>query len=370
MTKIEYDKLNNYLNQLCLVLDKNNPFLLNNLFGMLKINDSFYSKFRKYEKKVENIENKLTFDEVIEISKEIINYINPKYLKQFEEYESTGKIDFNYEDKKNITSEFRSGSYERYTRNDNKYIMIKEQTPYILISRKFNYDDVIILIHEFFHSLNRNGPQNINNSYLTEFISIYFETVASEYLVNQKGVKINEINLYHRLDDCINCSRDAFLFEYPLISFIKFGNIDDNSYKFLNKYIRMKDEKDIDENDKNNFYYECERLLSVFEKSMKKFKTEEDFFIDFSIHIMNCYKYVIGTLLAFYSKEKLPMEKMIYLNDNINNFDFNMLNPLEALNKIGIDAFDKNFFETACNGFEKYLKNMEDINEKGEVCLK
>lgn len=370
MTKIEYDKLNYYLNQLCLILDKNNPFLLDNFLGLIKMNDGFYKKFRDYKRKVENIENKLTSDEILETTKTVINYINPSYLKQFNDYESTGKIDINYEYEKDGDSKFQRGSYIRYRSNDNKYVMIEEQTPHITLDRKFNYDDVITLVHEFFHSLNRECAPNMNNTYLTEFISIYFEIIISEILVNEEKVKPNEIGLYDRLDDCIKCSKDAFLFEYPLISFIKFGNIDDNSYKFLNKYIRMKDEKDIDENDKNNFYYECERLLSVFEKNMKKFKSEEDFFIDFSIHIMNCYKYVIGTLLAFYSKEKLPMEKMIYLNDNINNFDFNMLNPLEALNKIGIDAFDKNFFETACNGFEKYLKNMEDINEKGEVCLK
>lgn len=370
MTKNEFDKLNYYLNQLCLVLDKTNPFLLDNLFGLIKISDNFYSKFRNYKRKVKDVENKLTPEEIIEISKEIINYINPEYIKQFEEYESTGKIDFNYDDKQNISSEFRSGSYVRYRRNDNKYIMVEETTPHILIGRKFNYDDVRTLVHEFFHSLNRDCAPNINNSYLTEFISIYFETIASEYLVNEKKVNPNEINLYYRLNDSINCSRDAFLFEYPLISFIKFGSIDENSYKFVNKYVRNKEEKDVDENSKNHFYGECERLLSVFEKNKKRFNTEEEFFYDFSDFMMNCYKYVIGTLLAFYSKEKLSIEKMLYLNDNINNYDFNMLNPVEVLYKIGIDVSNSEIFNIATESLEKYLKNMEDINEKGEICLK
>lgn len=364
MVKMEYDNLNNYLNKLCLVLDRKNPFLLENLFGLIKLNDNFYSKFKNYESKEEYFENNLTFEEVIDISKEIIEFINPEYLKQFKDYENTGKIDFNYEAKKNDTSEFRSKEYLRYTRSDQKYIMTIERTPRILINRKFNYYDVVALIHEFFHSLNREGKENINNIYLTEYISIYFETLATEYLVKEKDVNPNEIQMYHRINDSVNCAKDEFIFRTPLLAFIKFGNIDESTYKFVGKYFLYKKEEDVNNILKEIFDKECKHLLSVFEKNKNKFKTEEEFFEDFAGFILNGYKYVIGTLLAFYSKEKLSMEKMIYLNDNINNYDFNMLNPIEALAKIGIDLSNPDFFEVATESLEKYIEELEEIKDK------
>lgn len=368
MTKLEYDKLNEYLNNVCIYIDKNNPFLLENLQKFISLNDKFYNKFCSLTKKVENKTNNLSYSEIIDVASEFIGRINPEYLNKFKQLEERGLIDFSDDEKSD--SRFYHRIITTGIRTDKKYIMVDEEAERIIIKRKFNYSDVITLIHEFFHYLNRNDNKTLISEYYTEFISIYFETLASEYLINEKNISPSEIDLYHRISDSILCAKDAFLFEYPLISFYKFGNIDENTYKFFHKYIKGKEESEITKENEKFFDFECKRLLSLLDEKRKDFKSEEEFSNYLSRSALNIYKYSLGTLLTFYAKEKISVDKIIYFNDNMNNYEFYMQNPVDALKNIGIDVSDSNFFEIATQSLEKYLKNMEEINEKGEACLK
>ena len=122
-----YEKINKYLNDICTFLEQDNSFLL---------------------------DNKLTFEDVYLLAREIIETIDFNYLKDFDKLIETGELDFSY-DKEYI------GSYCHTLIKDGK---LKIQL--ININRHFNYDDVVTLIHEFIHYTNTKMSIFLLNFYL------------------------------------------------------------------------------------------------------------------------------------------------------------------------------------------------------------
>jgi len=184
MEKI-YNKLNDYLNEICKYLEKTEPFLLEYIEKIAILNDDFLDFINKYTFQNQTHQNFLTFEEVYDLTRKIIKQIDEKYLIDFDNLIQSGELDFGYE-----------GEYD-----DSHCISFYKKEKCIKqiinIDRCFNYDDVRRLGHEFMHYTNGKYTSK-NRKHFTEFISIYFEMFAIDYLLD---ININkeELDYWRRL---------------------------------------------------------------------------------------------------------------------------------------------------------------------------
>ena len=84
MTEEMYKRLNDYLNDIFIELDKKDKIFVDNLKSIVILNtiiDKLFNGCITSECKVNN----LSFNDVFLLGREIIEYINPKYLEEYDE---------------------------------------------------------------------------------------------------------------------------------------------------------------------------------------------------------------------------------------------------------------------------------------------
>jgi len=113
----------------------------------------------------------LTYQDVYNLAREIIESINSDYLEDFDKLIENGQLDFGYE------GEYEDSVFVHEQKDSNIY-------NYINIKREFNYSDVGSLVHEFIHYTNGKNNNTIKRRILTEFLSIYYENYAIDYLID------------------------------------------------------------------------------------------------------------------------------------------------------------------------------------------
>ena len=343
MTEGEYKKLNVYLNGLFKYLDEYYKFILDNMLDIFTINDQYFKLIGDYNLNTEFKENKLTYKDVYECARKIIESIDKKYLKLYDNLIETGQLDFNY------TKEYDDSSF--YHSKDINLINI---------NRYFNYEDVVVLIHEFFHYTNGIKGRNLANEILTEFISIYFETYAINYLLKE-GVSKEELGYLRRIRSIYNRSYDLYYIETPLLAYNKFGNINDESLNLLNQFFTSNLSK-------KQFNNECNYLLEFFtivkQNYIKaKFSNEvDDYELEerFANVFVDHFKYFFGTMWAFYAIENCDIKDIICVNDNMVNNDKKMD---ELMNIMKIDEFDYEIYAKAFSSITNYI-NKFNIKRK------
>lgn len=345
----EYKELNKYLNDICNYLYKTGDILINNISNICKMNDGYYEILYDYKFKKKSKENHLTYNDVYILAREIIEKINPKYLEEYDKLISTGLLDFSYE----------------HGYDDSEFVHIeKDNKSYniININREFNYNDVISLIHEFFHYTNGCAKTTRIRHLLTEFISIYFETYAIDYLIN-KGIDKDEIDYEIRLEWTFNMVSEFYYIETPLICFIDFGSIDDDAYEFFKKkYFPV---------EKSAFDKECTILLKWLQKIDKNYRDNHfkdnydyDNVIKKSANLLiKHFKYLFGTILAIYAFKNCKIDDILYLNEHINDDD--NVGLVEILKNAGIDLNDDKFLNDALVCIEEYINDNKKV--KGDV---
>ena len=338
--KEETKKLNQYLNDAFKYLEEHYDPLLWNLIYICRINDRYRDILDKYDLNNTSIENNLTYADVISIARDIINSINPKYLPDFDNLLNSGQLDFSYENE-------YCGSHFYHDRIHNE----------ININRSFNYNDVRVLVHEFFHYTNGKDGTSFNNNLLTEFFSIYFEIYAIEYLL-ESGIDKSEIDYKARLRWNYNTCNAFYEYEIPLLAYYNFGSIDEKSYGMLTSYFLS------DEYKEESFNEECKNLLEYFKGIEEKYK-KENFTVDYDEEeigyrycglFIDWFKYVLGTLLAFYAKDNCKIDDIIYMNDHINDENIGFY---ECLDKMGINMEDNELEDRIFDSIETYLKKCQ-----------
>lgn len=330
MNKEDYKRLNDYLNTCFVHLEKRDDFLLYNLYNIGYLSDLYVTMINKYEfnNNVDSYDY-LSYEDVFLLAREIIENINSNYLQYYDSLIKNGILDFSYNNDYNDS--------HCYT-NCNKKISL------ININRTFNYDEVCILVHEFMHMMN--GLEKITKvrHVLTEFISIYFEGYARIYLLN-KGIDRKNLNFNDRF---MSIKRNAEYFRrYSMILLIyhNLGFVDENSYLMLKEYFGVNVSKE-------EFEEICYNTLIKMDKAEKQYRMEimfEETFDDdkFGSKLCNClgfdidYRYIIGTLLAYYQLKNGNKDQMVYLNDNINKFTNKSFS--EILSSLDISFRDINF---------------------------
>lgn len=311
MTEEMYNRLNDYLNDIFLELNKKDKIFVDNLKSIVILNtiiDKLFNGCITSECKVNN----LSFNDVFLLGRKIIDYINPKYLEEYDELISSGKLEFNYDGNCKSAMHYKLNS-------DIKFIDIE---------RYFNYEDVITLIHEFIHysELKEKNKITYNYDFFTEFIAIYFEKIANKYLIEEKNIPINEIPLNLREISLYRHNREFYKYSVILLAYEKFGNINENTTNDLDKLLKFKD---------NSFEQECIELLQKFDK-INETNNEKDSVIKMTELVNYNYKYIVGTFLAHYALEHSKIEDMVKLNDNINTEEYANLSVEEILNTVGI----------------------------------
>lgn len=338
MEKKDYQKLNNYLNQIFMILSDYDYFLIKNIDKIARLNSKYLSFIEKYDLNSSIKDNKLTYEDVYLIAREIIASIDKSYLNDYDNLIKSGQLDFGYE--------------EEY--DDSEFV---HEHNLINIRREFNYNDVISLVHEFIHFTNGKAKKSQNRYLLTEFLSIYFEIYALDYLMEQ-GIPENEVGIYDRLKWTRGSSITLSRYEIIFLAYEKFGNINEETYTYLNKYYLAMSKEEFDR--------ECQYLLDYIIKKEDEYKTnitfEKEFIYDFCSPFFDNYRYFLGTLLAFYSRKYSKIEDIVYLNNHINDCELGEIKLSKVLKKIGIDINDSDFEQQIFDSIDSYIK--EYSNEK------
>lgn len=341
MNQEEYKELNKYLNETFSYLEKNDTFYTSNIVNIWLLNKKYYSFMKDFALEDDSFENKLTYEDIYLLAREVIESINPKYLNDFDKLIQTGELDFRY------NKEFDCSEFFIDENGHNN----------INIDREFNYTDVVKLVHEFIHYVSgKNGNISMNRFLLSEFFSIYFETYTKDYLI-KKGIPKDEIDYKERLRLLYNDTSDFMKIGLPYVAYSNFGDINDTSYELMKNYIT----KNIT---RQTFNEECDNLLNHFKEMEKDYREQhfsceynedelrKNYAYDFSSHC----EYLFCTLLAFYARSYCNIEDIVYMNDHINDIDCDVV---ECLNKMGIYIDEDDFLIKIFESIEYYLYDYE-----------
>ena len=309
MTDEMYQKLNFYLNGVFKELEVNDTFLIGNLLQLIEIGRDFCSLIRNYDLKSEKMQANLSYNDVYLLARQIIEEIDKNYLKYYDKLIETGELDFDYEEK------YGDSACTHFFDTGQNLIDIR---------RKFNYLDVSTLVHEFMHYTNSlTKDYSLNRHILTEAISIYFESYAKNYLLS-KGIDQSELWFNERLYSTGWHIKRFQNYNLILLAYSKFGDIDESSYQMLSDFFIQ-----ISKSDFETICINALRLLDKrsdevdFEMKMEygciPDNYEQKRFSRLARLVNVDYQYIFGTVVAYYALQHSTLEKMVYLNNHIND---------------------------------------------------
>ena len=319
---------------------------------------------------MEKFEDNLTFEDIFIIARNEIEKINPNYLEKFDELIDSGRLEF-FLKEKNITIK-ESNDYKKLSEIENSEEDIRydsvcsytEDDYFIDIARTYNYDDVLMLIHEFIHSTNASENIGEYRYILTEFFSIYFEMYAQRNIL-ESGINPSELDIFDRIKDTGKISKEIVKYDLAFMAYNLFGNIKENSYKDLKKY-------HIVSSTKEEFESVCINLLKYFDYQKIVYNNENkefnlyDYRKCISSLFSSGYRYLFGTLFACYLLENGNKDKVVWLNDHINDEEIKNMNFIDVLKIIGIDLTDENINKKLVDGAQNYYENLSKYSVKEE----
>lgn len=316
MTNEEYIELNEYLNEAFMQLEKYDFFFIDNIEMIEYINSLYCELVGEYEFDTSKKDQNLTYEEVYNLAREIIESINPNYLELFDNMINNGDLDFDYEDK-------YTESHVMYKLGDTERFRL------VNIKRTYNYEEVKMLVHEFIHYTNSTAS-TVRRHILSEYLSISAELYAEDYMLN-KGINIDDVNSSVRLESTYQrCADFSWVFD-ALIVYKELGSLNNENLKFAEENII-----DIPEEELKT---QCKRLLySIREYNKKQEKEPEDKKAEFYEQMVSLYQYLLGTVFGFYTKDHVDKKVFVDMNDHIN--DDNEETAIDYLLKAGIEIED------------------------------
>ena len=268
-------------------------------------------------------------------------------IKESTYYENLSEIENNEE-------EIRNDSRCCYTEDDY----------FIDISRTYNYDDVLTLIHEFIHSTNSSKDMGVYRYILTEFFSIYFEMLSQNELL-EKGINPSELDIFDRIKNTGRISQTINKYDTVFMAYNLFGNIKEDSCEDLKKYrIVLSTKEDFEE--------ACIFLLRYFDCKKIEYNNKNE---EFNLHdyrkcisrmFSSGYRYLYGTLFACYLLENGNKDKIVWLNDHINDEKVKNMDLTDVLKIIGIDLTDENINKKLVDSAQNYYENLSKYSVKEE----
>lgn len=370
MKKEDYKRLNDYLNDTFIYLSKYDGFFIQNMQSIFILNNMLYEKLKGIDLKHNFHKNNLTFEDVFNLTRNEIEKINSNYLKEFDKLIDSGRLEFflyeqnmiikgntNHEEISEIENneeEIRNDSVCSYNNGDY----------FIDLARTHNYNDVLMLIHEFMHSRNLSKNMGEYRYILTEFFSIYFEMLSQKNLL-ENGINTSELDIFDRIKDTGKISKKINKYYIVFMSYNLLGNIKENSYEDLEKY-------NIVSSTKEEFESVCMYLLKYFDYQKIQYNNESkefnlyDYRKCISKLFSSGYRYLYGTLFACYLLENGNKDKIVWLNDHINDEEIKNMNFIDVLKIIGIDLTDENIDAKLVESAQNYYKNLSKYSVKEE----
>ena len=297
-----------------------------------KVYYDFYQNSEN-EELVANLKSRLTDEKLITITREIIKKIDPNFVKEFDNFIIEDKLKFSdsfflniidYEEPIGAIGFHTLGSAYVQPNNSN----LDDYS--IRIQRRYTYNDVLTLVHEFIHHTNsrmarkfeKNHKTEIINKTFTEFVSIYFEIMACDYLIQVKNISLDMIDCSWRLKSCINSAK--IIRNYILIFvYSKYKNIEFESYKrYLNEeygYINSEENLFQEYNESlhciDAVFYNIQFLKSINYKDTIAALLEE--------HLLSSNAHYLGTLLAFAMRKYGNKHQVLQFNSYIRGSEKN-----------------------------------------------
>lgn len=368
MKKEDYKRLNDYLNDAFIYLSKYDGFFIQNMHMIFPLNSILYENLKGIDLRHNFHKNNLTYEDVFNLARNEIEKINPNYLEDFDKLIDSGRLEFflheqNMIIKGNINYENLSEieNNEEEIKNDSR-CCYTEDDYFIDLARTYNYNDVLMLIHEFIHSTNISKNVGEYRYILTEFFSIYFEMYAQRNIL-ESGINPSEFDIFDRIKYTGRDSKLIDNYSFVLMYYNLFGNIKENSYKDLIKY-------NIVSLSKEEFDNSCQFLLNYFDykKDEYNFKNKEFNLYDYRKCISSLfssgYRYLLGTFFSCYLLENGNKDKIVWLNDHINDIAIRKMNLTSVLKIIDIDFTEENIDEKLIESAQKYYENLSKYSVK------
>lgn len=285
-----------------------------------------------------NKKTKISKEDMINYSKKVLESLDENLLDGINNFNLSGSIIYSNKIKRALTRNKISNMSIRNLNNKNQ----RKLRYTININEEITYETIKTFIHEYMHYISGNNvpkneygdltiyKKNINEQKYGEFISIYFEEYAKDYMVNNFNINNDEFDSTFRLTDTKlqNHYRSIYL---PFAIYYNYGKYNYKNYKEF-----------VEENDVNlNPSYEgFSKNKKVFLKSFSEVITLSLKYIKIDIEKPNLYNnrnkdsfnkllveglyknnYVLGTLLAFYVKDKITPKEMLEFARIINKND-------------------------------------------------
>lgn len=370
MKKEDYKRLNDYLNDAFIYLSEHDRFFIQNMQSIFILNNMLYGKLNDIDLEHKFHKNNLTFEDVFELARSEIEKINPNYLEEFDRLIDSGCLEFFLHEQNMIIK--GNTTYEKLSEIENNEEEIRNDSVcsynngdyFIDLARTHNYNDVLMLIHEFIHSTNSSKNMGEYRYILTEFFSIYFEMLSQKELL-ENGINPSELDIFDRIKNTGKISKEITEYDLVFISYNLFGNIKENSYEDLKKY-------HIVSSTKKEFECACVRLLKYFDYQKIQYNNESkefnlyDYRKCISILFSSGYRYLLGTLFSCYLLENENKDKIVWLNDHINDEEIKNMNFIDVLKIIGIDLTDENIDAKLVDSAQNYYENLSKYSVKEE----
>lgn len=370
MRKEDYKRLNDYLNDAFIYLSKYDGFFIQNMHMIFPLNSILYENLKGIDLRHNFHKNNLTHEYIFELARNEIEKINPNYLENFDKLIDSGRLEFFLHEQNMIIKE--STYYENLSEIENNEEEIRNDSVcsynngdyFIDLARTHNYNDVLMLIHEFIHSTNSSKNMGEYRYILTEFFSIYFEMLSQKDLL-EKGINPGELDIFDRIKSAGKISKKINKYDLVFMAYNLFGNVKEDSYEDLEKY-------HIVSSTKEDFEDVCINLLKYFDYQKIVYNNENkefnlyDYRKCISILFSSGYRYLLGTLFSCYLLENENKDKIVWLNDHINDEKMKNMNLIDVLKMIDIDLTDENINEKLVDSAQNYYENLSKYSVKEE----
>lgn len=325
MEKEKLDYLNYELNRLFLRLSKKNIFIHDNLDIIRNFSADLYAYLKDKDLSDEDVEQTyLTYSQVFELGRKIIEDFNPEYLEEYDKLIDTGVLNFSYE------SEYFATHYCVY--DDGR----KE----INLNRKFNYSDVRMLVHEFIHLMSRDKNKNVQLlDTFDEFFSIYVESYVIDYL-EKMGVSPRELEKKERLKILFSDVKANSKIEVPIIAYNKFGKLTEVAQDVKEYFIPDMVGFDL--------YLGVNRLYEKL-KHIEEISDDEDVIELLKYGTVTLrYKYVLGVLLTYYARKNCTLADIAYIQSHLDEYS----SELDVFKKMGLSDNPYEIYDEAISQIE------------------
>lgn len=364
MNQGQIQKLNSYLNDIILMLNKEDSYLLHNLRKFIYASENYlYFAQKNLNLEDKSVSTYLTFEQVYALGREVIETYCPCYLEEYDNILPSGILDLSYENEYMGSHCYSNAFNQKFEIN---------------LNRQFHYEDVVMLIHEFMHYTNCKKDDRESHHLLTEFISIYFEMKTVMYLMEEKEILPNEVLRYERLKMTRQHARNFNRYSFPLTMYVLFGKID---LEYIGPLVKYLSPYSINE---EQFTNECILFLNKMEEMEKTYcedyleeeRSQESWeaYIHENAPFAWNYKYLLGSFLTFYALEHCSVSDIIKVNRIIGNFKYDdSINYEEngydcevekILCSIGIDINDSKVLIASIESMQHFIENYSEIKRK------